>query len=335
MSPQPVNDSDYKVTEGKPALKAALEEFSRMLAAERGASPHTLEAYMRDVQEFFSSTSGLGVSEVGEGDVRRFLASLADSGMAASTQARKRSSLRQFFAFAYEEGLRPDNPAMEVEGPKTQRSLPKSLGVEEVDRLLAGAYAKEGPEGVRLAAVLELLYASGLRVTELVTLQLKQFQRDMAKQRSGKGFLLALHIRGKGGKERMVPLHAAAAAAVEAYLPLRPYFCAAADGSPWLFCSGGHHLTRQRVGQQLKQLALETGIDPARLSPHVMRHAFASHLLERGADLRTVQQLLGHEDISTTQIYTKIRSERLQQLVRDHHPLAQKKEKEMAHGTEE
>lgn len=295
-----------------------------MLAAERGASGHTLEAYLRDIRDFFSSIKFAPVDEVSEGDIRQFLASLADSGMAPSTQSRKRSSLRQFFAFAYEEGWRKDNPAMEVEGPKIQRPLPKSLGVEEVDALLAAAYEKGGPEGIRLAALLELLYASGLRVTELVTLRLQQFQRESIQ--NGRGVVTALRIQGKGNKERLVPLHAAAVAAVEEYMPLREHFSNVADKSPWLFCSGKEHLTRQRVGQQLKELALTANIDPDRVSPHVMRHAFASHLLERGVDLRTVQQLLGHEDISTTQIYTRIRSERLQQLVRDHHPLARQED---------
>jgi integrase/recombinase XerD len=230
------------------------------------------------------------------------------------------SALRQFYRFLFAEGLRADDPTAKIDSPRQGRALPKILSEDEVGRLLAGAHAAPGVEGLRLAALLELLYATGLRVSELVSLPAGAVARDPR----------VLIVRGKGGKERMIPLSAPAREALGRYRAAlraparragRP---ARGHESKWLFPSRGRsgHLTRQRVAQRLKALAAEVGIDPAKVSPHVLRHAFASHLLDHGADLRSVQKMLGHADISTTQIYTHVLNARLKSLVHEHHPLS-------------
>lgn len=296
-----------------------LESFLSMLAAERGASRHTIEAYERDIRQFLDTvTDPLRVSAA---DVRDWLSSLETEGLSARSAARKLSALRQFFAFLYTEKYRTDNPLTVVETPKTGRRLPKALNEEVVDQLLTAAHEDTTPDGLRLAAMLEILYASGLRVSELVTLKTSQWQKDSA------GHVPYMMVKGKGNKERLVPLNSAAAKALDAYLTHRPLFLPkSVDASPWLFPSrsGEGYVTRQRFGQMLKALALKANLDPALLSPHVLRHCFATHLLHRGADLRVVQQLLGHADISTTQIYTHVHQERLKALVFEHHPLANK-----------
>ncbi len=298
-----------------------LEEFLAMMAAERGAAENTLAAYRRDLEAFlgFLARRDSALEAVRPEDIQVHLKALGSAGQAASSRARALSSIRQLFRFLEGEGVRDDNPAERLAGPKDVGSLPRTLSVAEVDRLLAAAHraTRAGdPAGrlaaLRMAAILELLYATGLRVSELVTLPAKALAGDDR----------MISVRGKGGRERMVPLTPAARSALEAYL--------AADTTRdrrgrWLFPSHGEsgHLTRQHVGQELKQLALAAGLDPERVSPHVLRHAFASHLLDRGADLRTVQQLLGHSDISTTEIYTHVLEERLKRVVGEHHPLAQ------------
>jgi integrase/recombinase XerD len=299
--------------------------FLDMLAAERGAAAQTIEAYTRDLSEFLaflagkSKTARTATAE----HLRAFLAGLARKGLASTSRARKLSAIRQFFRFLLAEGVRSDDPCSAVDSPRLGRPLPKILSLAEVETLLdtAKQASERAADGVgkrralRLYAALETLYATGLRVSELIALPRAVLTADDC----------VLTIKGKGGRERLVPLNEAAREALKAHL-------AAVDAdrtngraaSPWLFpSSGGQHLTRQRFGQELKRLALATGIEPARVSPHVLRHAFASHLLERGADLRTVQQLLGHADISTTQIYTHVIEERLRRLVEEHHPLAQ------------
>ena len=228
--------------------------------------------------------------------------------------------MRQFYRFLLSEGARADDPTAQLDAPRLGRPLPKILAEEEIDRLIAAAAAWPGEEGMRLRCLLEMLYATGLRVSELVGLPLAAAQRDPR-------FLL---VRGKGGKERLVPLSPPARQALADYLTCRAAFVPQASGTKtarWLFPSRGMtgHLTRQRCGQMLKELALAAGLDPARLSPHVLRHAFASHLLDHGADLRSVQQMLGHADIATTQIYTHVQGERLRRLVETAHPLAQRK----------
>jgi len=237
--------------------------------------------------------------------------------LAPRTLARRLSAMRQFFRFLVSDGTRLDDPTSGLDTPRLGRPLPKILGEAEVERLIAAAAAWPDEEGARLRCLLELLYATGLRVSELIGLPLAGAQRDPR-------FLL---VRGKGGRERVVPLSAPARQALTAYLECRSHFLPNNQASRWLFPSRGAdgHLTRQRCGQLLKELALAAGLDPARLSPHVLRHAFASHLLDHGADLRSVQQMLGHADIATTQIYTHVQSERLRRLVESAHPLARRK----------
>ena len=301
-----------------------VESFLEMLAAERGAAANTREAYARDLKDFlgFLARRGRAAHQAGVADLRAYLGQLADAGLAPRSAARKLSTLRQFHRFLFGEGLRADDPTAGLDSPRQGRSLPKVLSEAEVEDLLAAAHARPGAEGVRLIAMLELLYATGLRVSELVELPAAAAARDPR----------VLIVKGKGGKERMVPLSEPAREALKAHRmaaidkPGRGGRPAAgvARARKWLFPSRGAagHLTRQRVAQLLKELAVAAGIDPAKVSPHVLRHAFASHLLDHGADLRSVQKMLGHADISTTQIYTHVLDARLKALVRDHHPLS-------------
>ncbi|SLN32689.1 site-specific tyrosine recombinase XerD [Oceanibacterium hippocampi] len=298
-------------------MAAALDGFLEMLAAERGHAGNTLLAYRRDLEDFAAWQAGRGGPDIGAAPadaLRGYLAGMGAAGMASATIARRLSALRQYYRFLYAEGIRGDDPSAEIDSPKRGRRLPKAIGEAEVDALLEAARAIEGAEGARLRCLLELLYATGLRVSELVTLPFPLLRR-------GSRVLL---VRGKGNKERMVPLSEPALAALEDYLPHRERFLAGAGSLRYLFPSRGAdgHLTRQRVQQRLKALAVAAGIPPARISPHVLRHAFATHLLSHGADLRAVQKMLGHADISTTEIYTHVLAERLQRLVQDHHPLS-------------
>lgn len=304
-----------------------IDAFLEMLSAERGAARNTLDAYERDLKDFnaFVTSKGKAVDEATTRDVRDYLEGLSAQGLSASTAARRLSALRQFHGFLFAEGIRKDDPCGSIEGPRRARPLPKTLTVGEVDALLAAARrAEDGrthEEAVlaykraRLVCLMEVLYATGLRVSELVGLPLSAVR--------GEERFLA--VSGKGGRERLVPLSDAARAAIDAYLPLRSMRLGD-HVSPWLFPSRGRqgHLTRHRFAQLLKDLAVSAGLDPTRVSPHTLRHAFASHLLANGADLRAVQQMLGHADISTTQIYTHVLDERLKDLVQTHHPLARK-----------
>ncbi len=289
-----------------------------MMIVERGASRNTVDAYRRDLSDYFGflQKNGAAAETASADQIRAYLSALAKAGVKGSTAARRLSALRQFHRFLFAEGMRPDDPTIVIDAPKTASALPKILSEEEVDTLLKTARAEKSADGHRLVCLLELLYATGMRVSELVTLPLAAVLRD-------EPFLL---ITGKGSKERLVPTGPAARAAVRDYLSVRPVFDSAGEPSPFLFPSRGKegHLTRQRFGQMLKELALAAGLDPAKVSPHVLRHAFASHLLAHGADLRIVQQLLGHADISTTQIYTHVQEERLKALVNQHHPLAKR-----------
>jgi len=294
-----------------------VEAFLEMLAAERGAARNTLAAYAADLADFagFAQARGTTAAEAGADLLRGYLAGLADAGLSARTAARRLSALRQFHRFLVREGVRPDDPTELLDGPKPPPSLPKALTEAEVEALIAGAARLPGGRGPLAAAAVELLYCSGLRVSELVGLPAAALRPDAA--------LVA--VRGKGGKERLVPISNRAREAALAARPPRPARKGkAAAPSRWLFPSRGAsgHLTRQGVGLLLKDAALAAGLDPARVSPHVLRHSFASHLLARGADLRSLQLLLGHADIATTQIYTKVLEERLRRLVEEHHPLA-------------
>jgi integrase/recombinase XerD len=298
-----------------PADERLVETFVEMLSAERGAAANTLESYQRDLGDCaqFLAARGTDLARAGADHLRAYLAALAAAGRSPRTAARRLSAIRQFYRFLFTEGRRGDDPAAGLDAPRRGRSLPKVLAEAEVERLLETARRRQSPEGLRLLALLELLYATGLRVSELVCLPLDAVARDPQ----------VLIVRGKGARERLVPLSAPARTATAAFLEVRAKFLAGGRESRWLFPSRGAsgHLTRHRVGQLLKDLAREAGLDPARVSPHVLRHAFASHLLDHGADLRSVQKMLGHADISTTQIYTHVLDERLKALVRDHHPL--------------
>jgi integrase/recombinase XerD len=296
-----------------------VEPFMEMLYAERGVSANTALAYRQDLHHFESylAPRGIGLEACSDTDMRGYMGALERQRMAPRTAARRLSALRQFFRFLYAEGLRSDDPSSAVDAPRQGRTLPKILSEAEVDALLASARARPGAEGRRLACLLEVAYATGLRVSELVGLPLATVAGD--KQ--------LLIVRGKGDKERMVPLTDAAIEAIALYLSDRAQFLYGRPDSPYLFPSRSAegHLTRRRMGQLLKELASGCDIDPAKVSPHVLRHAFATHLLDHGADLRSVQQMLGHADISTTQIYTHVLGARLKTVVESHHPLAKKK----------
>ncbi len=293
-----------------------VEAFLEMLAAERGAARLTIAAYRNDLDDLARFLGG-DIARAESDDLRRYLAGLARAGTGARTAARRLSAFRQFFRFLVVDNVRRDDPTQAIDGPRLPRALPKHLEEDEVTALIVAAQKHEGAEGARLICMLELLYGAGLRVSEFVALPL-------AAAKSDRPYLI---IRGKGDKERLVPLGELARAALAAYLDQRSHFLGEGKASRFLFPSRGSDgfLTRRRCGQILKGLALESGLDPARLSPHVLRHAFASHLVARGADLRSVQEMLGHADIATTQIYTHVQSARLQRLVAERHPLARKK----------
>ena len=305
-----------------------VDSFLEMMSAERGAGPNTLEAYRRDLGDYglFLSRKGIMATNATTADIRAYLAHVKAGGLAGSTQARRLSALRQFHRFLYGEGIATADPAAIIEAPRRSRPLPKTLSLEQVDRLITTARERTnsaaGParlRALRLYCLIELIYATGLRVSELVALPLGAAS---TKDR----FLI---VRGKGGRERLVPLSEAARQAMAAYLAAHREAGPASarrQAPQWLFCShaGSGHLTRQHFGVELKGLAAAAGLPAAAVSPHVLRHAFASHLLAGGADLRTVQQLLGHADIATTQIYTHVLSQRLHDIVESHHPLARR-----------
>jgi integrase/recombinase XerD len=303
---------------------AHIRQFLEMLAAERSATDNTLQAYQHDLQDFagFLAESGRTVEAATASDIVAYMRVVAERGLAPHTRARRLSAIRQLFRFLTAEGVLAEDPGCGLSGPKRGRGLPKTLSIADVDRLIETARARtlsirdgEKVRAFRLHALIEMLYATGMRVTELVTLPRAVL--------TGDGRVLT--IKGKGGRERLVPLNQPSVEALSRYLHV-----SSEDGlthvakNKWLFPSRGAegHLTRQRVAQELKELAREAGLDPRRVSPHVLRHAFASHLLDRGADLRSVQQLLGHADISTTQIYTHVLETRLKQIVFERHPLA-------------
>ncbi len=304
------------------ADRRLVAQFLDMMAAERGAARATLAAYEADLSDYagFAAARG-GAGAISADGVREYLAALADEGLKASSAARRLSAVRQFHRFLYAEGYRGDDPTAAIAGPKRSRPLPKTISVDEVSRLIETARAMAQAPGqtpaaalksARLLALIELIYATGLRVSELVAL-------PIAAARTREDYLV---IRGKGGRERLSPLTPPAKAAARDYLELLE--AAGRGGGPFLFpaASGTGHVTRQAFARELKALAAAAGVPARIVSPHVMRHAFASHLLQNGADLRVVQELLGHADISTTQIYTHVLDERLKAMVRDLHPLA-------------
>ena len=296
------------------------EAFLEMMAVERAAANNTLSAYARDLADASAFLRGRerDLAEARAEDVEAYFTALGARGLSAATAARRRAAVRQFYRFVLGEGWRTDDPSRRVEAPKKGRPLPKVLSREEMDGLIAAAGARDGAQGLRLACMVELAYAAGLRISELTGLSLAALARDPA----------YLIVKGKGGKERLAPLNETARAAVKAYLAVRPQFLPKGDkANPWLFPSrgAGGRLTPRRFAQLLDEAAADAGIDPARVSPHVLRHAFATHLLEGGADLRVVQTLLGHADIATTQIYTHVAGERLREVVETKHPLGRKR----------
>ena len=297
--------------------RALIDSFLDMMLAERNAAMNTCQAYRRDLDDaaqFLANKKG-DLADASEDQLRAYLQSLGT--MSAKTQARRLSSLRQFHQFLCSEGHRKDDPTRTIDAPKLGKSLPKYLSEAEVDRLITVVAKMKGADGARLKALLELLYGAGLRVTELMSLPVTAIRFDMK----------LVQVKGKGGKERIIPFGEPAAAALKAWLPERKAMLGDKRTSVYLFPShdGKKYLTRQRFFQLLKEMAATAKIDPSRLSPHVLRHAFATHLIEHGADLRSVQTMLGHADIATTQIYTHVASERLGKTVAKYHPLAKKK----------
>ncbi len=300
-----------------PAASPHIDAFLEMMLAERGAAFATRDSYARDLEKFavFAAARGSAPHQATTEIVRGFMAAQGKAGMAPATMARRLSTLRQFHRFLVAEGVRGDDPCRAVDSPRRGRPLPKLLSEAEVERLIEAARLAPGPRGARLLALVEILYATGLRVSELVGLPLGALSRDRT----------LLMVRGKGGRERMVPLSAPARTAIADWLPHRAGFIADGRTSPWMFPSRrarAGHMSREQFAIRLKALAVAAALAPARVSPHVLRHAFASHLLAHDADLRAVQQMLGHADISTTQIYTHVLDERLKTLVGTFHPLA-------------
>jgi integrase/recombinase XerD len=328
--------SGERAERAKPGDRGAPPErllvgFLDLLSAERGAAKNTLDAYRRDLADYLMHLSARerGPLDATTQDIRDYLAHLAQTALKPASSARKLSAIRQFHGFLASEEHRADDPAAILEGPRQGRRLPKILTVEQVDKLLQ--VTREGlddaarPKGEllharRAACLLEVLYASGLRVSELVSLSLSAAKQAEKPLEQGGGILT---IKGKGGRERLAPLNNAAREAILSYRQLLVELHPGAASQKWLFPSEGEsgHLTRQVFARDLKMLAAAAGLPPAKVSPHVLRHAFASHLLQNGADLRIVQELLGHADIATTQIYTHVLDERLKAMVRDLHPL--------------
>ncbi|MES2340061.1 MAG: tyrosine recombinase [Pseudomonadota bacterium] len=295
------------------------EAFLEMMAVERAAAKNTITAYGKDLADASGFLAGRGrdLGDASAEDIEGYFAALGARGLSPATASRRRAAVRQFYRFVLGEGWRNDDPSRRVDAPKRGRPLPKVLSRDEVDRIIAAASAKDGAQGLRIGCVVELIYASGLRISELTTLPLAALARDPA----------YLMVTGKGGKDRLAPLNDAARTAVKAYLEVRKVFLPKGDlANPWLFPSRGKagRMTPRRFAQLLDEAAADAGIDPARVSPHVLRHAFATHLLEGGADLRVVQKLLGHADIATTQIYTHVAGDRLAQVVASKHPLSRK-----------
>jgi integrase/recombinase XerD len=295
------------------------EAFLEMMAVERAAAKNTITAYGKDLADASGFLAGCGrdLGDASAEDIEAYFAALGARGLSPATASRRRAAVRQFYRFVLGEGWRTDDPSRRVDAPKRGRPLPKVLSRDEVDAIIAAASAKDGAQGLRIGCVVELIYASGLRISELTALPLAALARDPA----------YLMVTGKGGKDRLAPLNDAARRAVKAYLEVRKTFLPKGDlANPWLFPSRGKagRMTPRRFAQLLDEAAADAGIDPARVSPHVLRHAFATHLLEGGADLRVVQKLLGHADIATTQIYTHVAGDRLAQVVTSKHPLSRK-----------
>jgi integrase/recombinase XerD len=300
---------------------ATLETFLEAFMAEKGAAPNTIQSYRKDLEDFlaFLEKKSLSLLSLTLPDLQAYLSSLMARGLTSSTRARKVSSLKQFYKFLLTENIIKENPTAFLDAPKKEKNLPKVLEEGEISLLLKTAADNESEEGIRLYCLLEILYATGLRVSELVSLPLKTAEALDLKEEC-----VTMLVKGKGSKERLVLLSKAALMALSRYLKVRSFFEDEKKQSPWLFPSRSEkgHLTRQRFAQLLKELALNAGLPFARISPHVIRHAFATHLLDHGADLLSIQKLLGHSDISTTEIYTHVAAQKLKGIVFEHHPLS-------------
>ncbi|MDB2414513.1 site-specific tyrosine recombinase XerD [Rickettsiales bacterium] len=308
----------------KKYIHPTIEYFLETLIAESGSSANTILSYGRDLYDYYYhlKNKNINIIDAKTSDILNHIELLNKQGMAASTISRKISSIRHFYKFIYSEDMRKDNPALDIEMPRKESILPKYLTEDEIDKLLKYAYIDETPNGIRLVAILELLYATGLRVTELVTLRMSMLQTTVKNNKTTlRDYMI---VKGKGSKERLVPLSTPSIIALEKHINIRNSI-SSQKNSKWVFPSSSKegYLTRQRLGQMLKELALNANIDPNKISPHILRHSFATHLLNNGADLRILQELLGHSDISTTQIYTHVLSKRMKDLVFDKHPLAE------------
>lgn len=317
---KPVRGADAPAIDERP-----IEAFIEMMVAERNAAERTRVAYDKDLRDFggFLARRRVAVDQARPEDVAAYVKSQADAGLSPRTQARRLSALRQFHRFLVAEKRRDDDPTAKIDSPRLGRPLPKLLSETEMAALVAAARAQGGADGARLVALVEILYAAGLRVSEVAALTVGAIQRGP----EGVGRMLL--VRGKGNKERLAPLSPPARAALAEWLAIRAAQVPKDKPTPFVFPSHGasRHITPARIAQLLKDLAAAAGIDPRRVSPHVLRHAFASHLIDHGADLRAVQQMLGHADIATTQIYTHVASERLKRVVDAHHPLAKGRRK--------
>lgn len=302
-------------------MDSSLETFLEALSAERGLSQNTLQAYQRDLLDFLAFLKKESFLSATPSHIRLYLQELHGRSLEPKTRARRLSALRHFYGFLLEQKEIIDNPTYDIEMPKLGKSLPKTLSEKEVVALIGAAYDKDGPEGVRLVCLLELLYATGLRVSELIALPCSTVIASLRQDQ----IPLSLVVRGKGNKERLVLLSGTAVGALKNYLTVRSAFDPEKKSlGKWLFPSTGKqgYLTRQRFGQLLKELALDAGLPLNRVSPHIIRHAFASHMLNNGADLLSLQKLLGHSDIATTEIYTHIMGDRLEKTLIKHHPLS-------------
>jgi integrase/recombinase XerD len=314
----------------KPNLHPLVDSFLDMLTTERGAAMNTRQAYWRDLADFslwLRDSAKKEVVDASSSEIKSYLDDLGNkihvkgqnkAQIATRTVARRLSALRQFYRYLVSENIRKDDPTSAIDSPKQKRTLPKTLSESEVNALIKTAAQGGGPDSVRLVCLMEMLYATGLRVSELVGLPMSAIGEDMQ-------FLM---VAGKGGRERMVPISETAQKSLKNYIDVRKQFISVDDKgnqSQWLFpsrTSESGHLTRQRFAQLLKDLADSAGIESGRVSPHILRHAFATHLLSHGADLRSVQKMLGHADIATTQIYTHIVGDKAKKTVEDKHPLS-------------
>lgn len=303
-------------------MRHEVETFLEKLFSENGASKNTIESYRRDIMDFKKFISIQPLHDVDATNIRAYINYLASHGIKGSSRARKLSALRQFYQYLCEQGQCKINPCLDIKSPQRELKLPKVVSVTDIEQLLNAADKLPKNEGLRAKCLIEILYATGLRVSELITITFAAIQHAMKQHETP----MVLTIRGKGNKERVVLLSKPARSAIENYLAIRHTFFTG-DNSPWLFPSHGAqgYLTRQRFGQLLKELALSAGLDPSRFSPHVLRHAFATHLVAGGADLFSVQKLLGHSDISTTEIYTHVAPARLAEVMATHHPLSKLK----------